>query len=902
MMPTSALQVMEHLGLGNPSGVYVALLENLYSAATRDAHVVLCGEHGVRFREYAEFIHLTGCRAQYEFIPCDCGALTTALFETELFEQSSGQCTDRRVRPAGLVQSARGGTLFLSDLHKLPGPAYVKLSSLIHDQEYRRIGNQHVATADIRIVGGVVLNGGGAAARSEERECIEQLAQSANGVDVIDAWIPPLRERRTDVPVLLEFFYRKFGPPAFKGKDIGFDAAALQWLSEYPWPGNDRQLEDLVQRLAALATVRRVSVEMVRGMLPAAPGRTAPRSVVTSSAQPAVPCDAESEGQHNSPDANVCNDDGESSGENSSDSAPCPATNSPPFIGNSTSGIGKWSTIRSAVILALALLLAGALGYMLRWWTSTLNRRPATARETREIDEPPEEPSPARQTVETSVTERPVAPVTAEQIEEIETVIDDGRFDKASDLIGALSDSAGSRSAGPIISSLASRLQRRVSQEEERRLRFSRIVEQLVQLAPEANETALSAARRLARTEEEWRELEMIEEQIAEHGVLLDAVTTAIGDTDAYESALRNYMTHYPTSRRAQDFEKVLSTAVSDLEVVEQWNALIDSHPAETVHTLDPHAAREVRVRASGTLETCDGLPGSEYVREFLLPHLAARAARDRESQDSLRRLLNERWLRAPFVYEWSDGSRYYLSAEPPTTPERVTCSYFSDLQSTEKQITLSTSGFAERLAGRSESIHLLDSVVDELDGLEPGKWEPVFIAIISDVQSDDGLGFTPRVYLLREILRVACRGSVVFQIGFGRYLEILEEVDFGPDGDGLDPLTEKTTAVRTESEYALRRVDEILQQCVVATWEAGLDDSPNPLARLQWRGWLRRERGAWTCEMRDRSPGGAGALFLVQRESPDQPMHLLGIGRVDEIQQPRAGYEGAPVFVVDNQ
>jgi DNA-binding NtrC family response regulator len=189
----------------------------------------------------ARAIHYRGARRDGPFVPVNCGAIPDTLVENELFGHHRGAYTDARVDHAGLVELAHGGTLFLDEVDALTPKAQVTLLRFLQDRQYRPLGARREKQADVRIIA--------AANRNLER----QVAAGEFRIDLLyrlqllHLTLPPLRDRAGDAALLAEHFVKvaaaQYGIPA-----AAIEPATLAWFECYAWPGNIRELENVVQR------------------------------------------------------------------------------------------------------------------------------------------------------------------------------------------------------------------------------------------------------------------------------------------------------------------------------------------------------------------------------------------------------------------------------------------------------------------------------------------------------------------------------------------------------------------------------------------------------------------------------------------------------------------------------
>ncbi|RMH00178.1 MAG: FHA domain-containing protein [Deltaproteobacteria bacterium] len=213
------------------------LLERI---APTDVTVLLEGETGVGKDLVARAIHEASGRAEGPFIVFDCGAVAPTLIESELFGHEKGAFTGAHARHRGAFELAHGGTLFLDEIGELPAELQPKLLRVLESRRFRRVGGTENVEVDVRVVAATHRNLKAMVAAGEFREDLYfRLA-------VVDVVIPPLRERRDDIPLLIEAFSRKLPPGMWRPPG----PEALARLLGYDWPGNVRELRNVVERSA----------------------------------------------------------------------------------------------------------------------------------------------------------------------------------------------------------------------------------------------------------------------------------------------------------------------------------------------------------------------------------------------------------------------------------------------------------------------------------------------------------------------------------------------------------------------------------------------------------------------------------------------------------------------------
>lgn len=247
-------QLQQTFGFENIVGRSAALhraLELVRKAARSEANVLVLGESGTGKELIARAIHANSPRAKYPFVPVDCASLPENLLESELFGHEKGAFTGAGAAKLGLMETADRGTLFLDEIGELPQGLQAKLLRAIQERRIRRVGGTREIATDVRVVSATNRNLRELAARGEFREDLFYR------INVIDIVLPPLRDRKGDVTLLAYIFLRNFT----EGRDgpQGFTAEALELLEAYDWPGNIRELRNVVERACALADADMIS-------------------------------------------------------------------------------------------------------------------------------------------------------------------------------------------------------------------------------------------------------------------------------------------------------------------------------------------------------------------------------------------------------------------------------------------------------------------------------------------------------------------------------------------------------------------------------------------------------------------------------------------------------------------
>jgi DNA-binding NtrC family response regulator len=241
------------------------LLKTIAQIAPSRSTVLVSGESGTGKELIATAIHQASKRKDGPFVRLNCAALAESLLESELFGHEKGAFTGAASRRAGRFEQADGGTLFLDEVSEIRLPLQVKLLRFLQEREFERVGGNETISVDVRVVAATNRD---LKARVAEGEFREDLFYRLN---VIQLDVPPLRARRSDIPMLAMHFLRRFAKENDREID-GFSDAAMNALMAYSWPGNVRELENAVERAVVMCTGDRVDAQA----LPSASAATEP--------------------------------------------------------------------------------------------------------------------------------------------------------------------------------------------------------------------------------------------------------------------------------------------------------------------------------------------------------------------------------------------------------------------------------------------------------------------------------------------------------------------------------------------------------------------------------------------------------------------------------------------------
>lgn len=258
------------------------VLDKVRRVATTDATVLLGGESGTGKELIARAIHSSSNRADKPFIKINCAALPANLVESELFGHEKGAFSGAIQRRIGRFELAHHGTIFLDEIGEMPLDVQVKLLRVLQEQEFERVGGSQTIKVDVRVVA--------ASNRDLAREIRDGRfrADLFYRLNVFPVHLPPLRARRDDIPLLVQFFVKKYAPRV--GRHIeSIDEQTMLRLMDYAWPGNIRELENIVERALILANSPVLVIEPeVIGISPTTPQAQTPAKTSAAAQNPAA--------------------------------------------------------------------------------------------------------------------------------------------------------------------------------------------------------------------------------------------------------------------------------------------------------------------------------------------------------------------------------------------------------------------------------------------------------------------------------------------------------------------------------------------------------------------------------------------------------------------------------------
>ena len=231
------------------------VLEQIQQVAATDATVLLLGETGTGKELFASYIHELGARHARAMVRVNCAAIPATLIESELFGREKGAFTGSLARQIGRFELADHSTIFLDEIGDLPAEVQVKLLRVLEERTIERLGSPRPIPVDVRIIA------------ATHRNLEERIAEGAFREDlyyrlnVFPIHVPPLRERTQDIPLLLWRFVDEFSK-AFGKRIDAIDKESMEALQQYAWPGNIRELRNLVERATIVATTRRLTIPL----------------------------------------------------------------------------------------------------------------------------------------------------------------------------------------------------------------------------------------------------------------------------------------------------------------------------------------------------------------------------------------------------------------------------------------------------------------------------------------------------------------------------------------------------------------------------------------------------------------------------------------------------------------
>nr|WP_295970122.1 sigma-54 dependent transcriptional regulator [uncultured Bacillus sp.] len=251
---SSTWQPIKHIAyeagliLGNNKAMN-ELIQTAYKVAQKNVNVLIEGETGTGKEVLSRFIHHASQRSQESFVGVNCGAISESLLESELFGHEKGAFTGATQQRKGLFEIAMKGTLFLDEIAEASRSIQIKMLRVLETREFMRVGSETILHTHTRLV---------AATNENLREAVRQKKFREDlyyRLNVVHLTIPPLRERKEDIPLLVEYFLQRY-----PNTGITFSESAMRALQHYEWPGNIRELSNFITRIVTLSDSNRTLI------------------------------------------------------------------------------------------------------------------------------------------------------------------------------------------------------------------------------------------------------------------------------------------------------------------------------------------------------------------------------------------------------------------------------------------------------------------------------------------------------------------------------------------------------------------------------------------------------------------------------------------------------------------
>lgn len=258
---SEAASIKQRFGLVGRSEVYDRALNTAARVAATDLTVLISGESGVGKEVFSQIIHTLSSRKHNKFIAVNCGAIPQGTINSELFGHEKGAFTGATADRKGYFESVDGGTIFLDEISEMPLDTQSFLLRVLESGEFLKVGSSQTQTTNVRVI---------AASNVDLKERIskgkfrEDLYYRLNTVPI---HIPSLKERTEDIPILIRRFAVDFAD-AYHTEAIRFDEGAKNILMKYPWPGNIRELKNLIEQVSVLAEDKHIDIESLLEIAP----------------------------------------------------------------------------------------------------------------------------------------------------------------------------------------------------------------------------------------------------------------------------------------------------------------------------------------------------------------------------------------------------------------------------------------------------------------------------------------------------------------------------------------------------------------------------------------------------------------------------------------------------------
>ncbi len=260
-MNSAAASIKQRFGLVGRSEIYDRALNTASRVAATDLTVLITGESGVGKEVFSQIIHALSSRKHNKFIAVNCGAIPQGTINSELFGHEKGSFTGATADRKGYFESVDGGTIFLDEIGEMPLDTQSYLLRVLESGEYIRVGSSQAQSTDVRVIAASNIDLMNQIRQGKFRE---DLYYRLNTVPI---HIPSLKERPEDIPILIRRFAVDFAE-AYHSESIRLDEQAKNILMKYPWPGNIRELKNLIEQLSVLVEDKLVDAETLISIAP----------------------------------------------------------------------------------------------------------------------------------------------------------------------------------------------------------------------------------------------------------------------------------------------------------------------------------------------------------------------------------------------------------------------------------------------------------------------------------------------------------------------------------------------------------------------------------------------------------------------------------------------------------
>lgn len=260
-MNTSIQQVKQRFGIIGNAPLLNRALEVAIQVAPTDISVLVTGESGTGKEIVPQIIHQLSSRKHSKYIAVNCGAIPEGTIDSELFGHEKGSFTGAQSSRKGYFEEADGGTIFLDEVAELPAQTQVRLLRVLETGEFMKVGSSKVLKSNVRVVAATNENMQEAIRKDKFREDL------LYRLSTVPIYLPPLRDRKEDIHLLFRKFANDFSEK-YKMPSVRLNDEAVTVLNAYPWPGNIRQLKNLVEQLSVIEQERNINAEILKLYLP----------------------------------------------------------------------------------------------------------------------------------------------------------------------------------------------------------------------------------------------------------------------------------------------------------------------------------------------------------------------------------------------------------------------------------------------------------------------------------------------------------------------------------------------------------------------------------------------------------------------------------------------------------